>query len=58
MSSGELNVLRQACALTIARHQQVLISLRDMEDRVAATREIIEQSRLLIAKTDAILARR
>jgi hypothetical protein len=57
MSSEEFNVLRPACALTVATHRQVLISLRDMKGTVAATRGIIEQSRVLIAKSDAILVR-
>jgi hypothetical protein len=57
MSSKEFNALRQAYTLTVARPQQVLISVRDMKGTVTATREVIEQSRVLIAKSDAILVR-
>jgi hypothetical protein len=58
ISPQQRNALRQACALTVARHQRVLICYREMEERTAATREIIEQSRGLLDKAAAALARR
>lgn len=52
------NVLGKLChayVLAVARHQQMSISLRDMKAIVAVTRQMIRQSRVLIARTDADL---
>jgi hypothetical protein len=54
----EFDALQLAYALWVVRSHQVSISLREMKGTVAATQKIIGQSRVLIAKADAILARR
>jgi hypothetical protein len=53
--SEESEATRKASALTIARHEQGLISHRAMQEIDWVTRAAIEQSRALMALADAVL---
>ncbi len=56
LSVKELDSLRTALAVTAARHERVLALQREMAETASAIREVIEQSRALLAKVDAALA--
>ena len=56
-SQKEFEATRKACALAIAKHENALTSHRAMKE-IWVTRAVIEQSRDLMARVDAALARR
>jgi hypothetical protein len=55
LTPEEREAIRKACGLTIARHEQALISYRAMEEIALVTRVMIEHSRDLMAWVDAVL---
>jgi hypothetical protein len=55
LSPDELNITRKACAVTFAKHEQTLTTLRTLTEIALVSRATIQQSRDLMAWSDVLL---